>query len=98
MKVIGQCVQCGNCCRYASFFRYNVLRDGHMLPNYRKDIAYHCPLFQEETNTCKVHGSDKPPLCKKWPLFPFDPVLVGCKGFTIIGEYTLLVKKTDVEG
>lgn len=87
-RLIGECKQCGKCCREAWRFNYMVSLGNNIESDYKKEnINNHiCKSFDQKTNKCKIHYGNKPAVCEYWPLLESDLEQIDCPGFTFIKE------------
>lgn len=87
LNIVGECKQCGLCCREAWRFEYACSLGHSLKPIYKtKQDRSLCQSFDSDTNKCKVHNKDKPSVCKYWPLLETDLDQIDCPGFKIIKE------------
>jgi len=93
LKAVGECVRCGNCCKFSHFFVYTKNSRGELRPRRRRKEADYekikpCHIYSE-SDGCLKHGTEeKPWVCRDWPMFPHEPAMVGCRGFTVVNEHS----------
>lgn len=89
-RLVGECQQCGLCCKEAWRFQYKIQKsDGKPIADYLTEIPddwEYCSQFDIAENKCKEHGDDKYPLCKYWPILETDLDQIDCPGFKFIKE------------
>ena len=87
--LIGECKQCGLCCKENWRFAYKVDCEKELIiPDYRvkKPKNYNiCESFCEKTNTCNTHGENKVAVCKYWPILLTDLEQINCPGYMLKG-------------
>jgi hypothetical protein len=88
-RIVGECKQCGLCCRENWRFDYSLILGESITSDYKteppKDYKP-CEIFNTETNTCTQHGENKIPVCKYWPLLETDLDQIDCPGYKIMEE------------
>ena len=85
-KIVGECKQCGLCCKENWRFAYRMVLGESLEADYQSkppDRYIPCISFDPKTNLCLDHEEDKVPVCKYWPLLESDLEQISCPGYKI---------------
>lgn len=88
MKIIGQCLQCGQCCLFGEAFTYDVFKKGekfiYVFKKVNKKRKYKispCPKLIYDIYKRKAMCSDfenRPEVCKQFPYKKEELIFKGC--------------------